>query len=909
MPFTVGQLIATLRLDSAQFDAQIRRAQGELTTAAGSAERMAGATDTAAGALAGAGRQAGMASAQTAKLRAAQLSATAAQERYNAVLATTNASRARLASTEASMIRANQRVAATEREIAAATATANAETGAAAGLATRAGSAFGGMARMAAGLGVAFGAFELIKKAIDITKQANEFQRSMVQVQTNADVTAAEVNKASAALLKMAGPVAAAPADLATAWYHAKSVGLDYAKSIETTKIAAEGARVGHADLEETMNALTSTVASGIPGVDNMSSAMGKLIAIVGSGDMHLSDLNEALGSGILSVVKGYGLSLTDVGAALATFGDNNIRGAQAATMLRMSVQAMAVPAKAGAAQLDKLGLSSTQLRDDMQKGGLNLAIHDLKAHLDAAGVSTKHVGGILTEVFGKRAGPGLAVLLGQTDRLDSKFKVLEASGASFGDKWKATTQTASFALARFGHMVEAAGIQLTARLGPSIAQAANWLGTSLPHAISVLADILGPTVHMIGVGFVAAFAAALAVLRPILTVLGSLGHYLADNASTVRDVTGLVAGLWLAWKGYTAAVAAITAVRTALAAYRGEMVATTAAGARFGTSMASFTEAGGPAALALLAFGAGVGLAGKQLSNFIEHGRSGVAVINNLGSAYRSWLDALNATNGALNESVLKSVAAQLQNVGLAGKAEAAGISLNDLTHAVTGNADGFDRLIDRWKASGSPSDDTIQALKIMRAMFGGASANAADLATVTDKLSTAESKSATAADAQAAARRQQLGVLRWIVDVNGNLVETTAKVAGARTRPLRRCRLRLAHRQALKTAEDLLNGVNESVETSTDALSIALGNLANGQSLATDKNGHAIRSLNQSTVAGATNRQMLVGLIDAAKAQAQATADQAAKNHTLGQALRIGNTQLGKNEDAIRKAARLPG
>ena len=54
---------------------------------------------------------------------------------------------------------------------------------------------------------------------------------------------------------------------------------------------------------------------------------MGALNAIVGAGDMKMQDLAEAMGTGMVAVVKGYGLSLKDVGAALATFGDNNIRG------------------------------------------------------------------------------------------------------------------------------------------------------------------------------------------------------------------------------------------------------------------------------------------------------------------------------------------------------------------------------------------------------------------------------------------------------------------------------------------------------------------------------------------------------------------------------------------------------
>ena len=39
-----------------------------------------------------------------------------------------------------------------------------------------------------------------------------------------------------------------------------------------------------------------------------------------------------------MAVAKSYGQTIYQVGAALATFGDNNIRGAKAATDLRMAM-------------------------------------------------------------------------------------------------------------------------------------------------------------------------------------------------------------------------------------------------------------------------------------------------------------------------------------------------------------------------------------------------------------------------------------------------------------------------------------------------------------------------------------------------------------------------------------------
>ena len=99
---------------------------------------------------------------------------------------------------------------------------------------------------------------------------------------------------------------------------------------------------------------------------------MGALNAIVGSGDMTMQDLAEAMGTGVMAVAKSYGQSINQVGAALAVFGDNNIRGAKAGTDLRMTWQAIQAPIKAGIPLLNQLGLSASQLGKTMEHHGLS---------------------------------------------------------------------------------------------------------------------------------------------------------------------------------------------------------------------------------------------------------------------------------------------------------------------------------------------------------------------------------------------------------------------------------------------------------------------------------------------------------------------------------------------------------
>lgn len=397
--------------------------------------------------------------------------------------------------------------------------------------------------------------------------QAVKFQKAMTLIQTQAGAPVAEVKRMSSAILSLAGPVATAPEKLATSLYHVESIGLRGAKALDLVKLAAEGAKVGHADLEQTTNALTSSFASGIKGVSNMSQAMGILNATVGAGDMSMQNLNEALSSGVLTVVKQYGVTMRDAGAALATFGDNNIRGAEAGTMLRMAVQALAVPIHAGAKELNDLGIKSDvstgalkrlhittgQLAKDMQTGGLNKALLDLQKHLVDSGVKGDQMGAILTEAFGKRAGPGLQVLIGQMARFQTKLGDVTTGGNQFGAAWQATTKTAAFQAEQLRANLDRLGIELGQVLLPVFEKIVSGLESAV-HWFDGLSStdkkIIGWSVLVLG------------AVGPVLGIFGRLGKLL-EFTSVVRTFTKSMLGISTAAETSTAKVAAAESEQT----------------------------------------------------------------------------------------------------------------------------------------------------------------------------------------------------------------------------------------------------------------------------------------------------------------------------------------------------------
>lgn len=328
-------------------------------------------------------------------------------------------------------------------------------------------------------------------------KSAADFQKQMLLIQTQSGDTTDNLGTMSKAILALAGPTAQAPEALATSLRHMTDVGLRGSQAIDAVKVAAEGAAVGHADLEATTNSLTSTIASNmVPATETYSQVMGKLNAIVGAGDMSMTNLNDALSNGLLPTMHLYGVSLTQVGAALATFGDVNLRGQVAATDLRMAVQSFFKLTMDGPAILAKYHLSQQQLIDDLHQGGLTQALTDLHDKLVAGGVATNQWGEIITQVFGKKAGVGLATLLDEFERYNTKLKQVSAGANDFGTAWDKTTKTASFRFGQLKDGVEALGVKMGTALLPPISAFAGWLantgipavekfGTAVGHAVS----------------------------------------------------------------------------------------------------------------------------------------------------------------------------------------------------------------------------------------------------------------------------------------------------------------------------------------------------------------------------------------------------------------------------------------
>lgn len=389
-----------------------------------------------------------------------------------------------------------------------------------------------------------------------IVDTSTKFQASMELIRTQAGASQSEVDSMTQSVLALAksGETGQGPEKLADGLYHLESLGLRGSQAMDALKVSAQAADLGIADMEGVTNALGAAMVTGIKGTQNMSEAMGLLDATIGQGNMRMDDLVAALGTGVLPAAKSFGLGLQDVGAALATLTDNGMRADESATRLRMTFTLMAAPTDKAKGAFATLGLSAYQLADDMRNGGIVPAMEDLNKHLKASGLSATQQAAVLSEAFGGgRTSAAILTLSQQVDRLKTKYDAIGASAGEFNDKVAATHETNMYKLNAAMAQVQSTMIDLGGTVMPLVAQGLQTLVPILQRAVAWW-DSLSPGMQK----FVAISLAALAVLGPILVILGSLITSVGVLAGVLGPVITVIGGLGAASVGASAGLSGL---------------------------------------------------------------------------------------------------------------------------------------------------------------------------------------------------------------------------------------------------------------------------------------------------------------------------------------------------------------
>jgi TP901 family phage tail tape measure protein len=561
-------LIAYLRLQGVpEFGRGTATIRSGMQGAAGAAEELGGAVGTTERALINAGRQSAVAASGTAKYRAAQLSAVAATERYNTVLADSTATVRQMATAEAALIRANERVRAS------APTSAILETGRATQVAEERMTGFRSSAASSvetlAKLGVGLGAFELARKAIEFVSAGKELTDSLNQVQAASRASDAEMGSVRAQALALGKDLsvpAATAVDAADAILELVKAGIKLPRALEAARPALLLAAATNTNMADTAKVLGDTMDVWQISGDK-AAHVANILASSALGASHdLMGLFDAIKTGGPTATA-LGIGFDDTAAAITLLAKNAISTTMAGNGLKVMLTSLTKDSPATKRALADLGVTAFN-----QQGkfiGFSKLFDQLHSAQKRFGPDSEAFLRDLNMAFGARA-QSVAKLFAKEggEAYDAVVKRLESGNLQRYADLMNRGVAAGFR--QLNKEATAAGIAVYSKFEPSIAAAVTWLGTNLPHAASGAQSALRPLESFIGEGLGAAFHLLGEGIHYAGDVLGPVSHLIGDLETPLGAAAAAALAMWAALKVSRGVVVAYDTVRFAVASVAG---------------------------------------------------------------------------------------------------------------------------------------------------------------------------------------------------------------------------------------------------------------------------------------------------------------------------------------------------
>jgi len=418
---------------------------------------------------------------------------------------------------------------------------------------------------------------------VKAVKAAGDFQQSITKLFTTAGELHSNLQMVGDGMLTMAGQVGTGAQLLSNAMYYIASGGYHGAAGLEALRVAAMGAKAENADLNGVAKVEVFTMNAYAAQHMSAATAMNTLIATTSRGVMTLAQLSGAV-SNVLPAAAHFGISLTDVGAALATMTSQGDNASMAATHLRQLILALESPTKAGAAALKAIGLTTQQVADEMKvslPGALQMIIDDVgkkfpvgsaaynQAIRDIAGGSKQMMG------FLELTGAHLKTFQGNVDAITESVK--KAGGSILG--WSDVQANFNFkmdaARAAFGALLIVLGqqllpvfTQLVGQVAPLVTAFTSWLISSgaLKNTVMLLGAALSGMITGVSaiVGFFQRFELASALLKATLLVLAVIiggAMVMALYSYAAAAYVAAAANIAAFWPVYLVVIAVIAVV------------------------------------------------------------------------------------------------------------------------------------------------------------------------------------------------------------------------------------------------------------------------------------------------------------------------------------------------------------
>lgn len=235
-------------------------------------------------------------------------------------------------------------------------------------------------------IGLAAGAAFAGAKFVDM---AGNFQQGMTRLKTGAGEVDSNMSIVSKGILQLAGEVGESTKDLLSGMYLIESAGFHGAEGLNVLKIAAEGAKVGNADMATVADAVTTGLNAYHMSASKAAEVTNALVAAEGQGKTNLEALAGSL-STVAPIASLAGVKLNELLAAMSTMTAQGTDANSAATYLKQTIGQLSNPTAKARAEMKNLGLDATQVSMNLGKNGLASTLLELtnaiQAHMGPAG-------------------------------------------------------------------------------------------------------------------------------------------------------------------------------------------------------------------------------------------------------------------------------------------------------------------------------------------------------------------------------------------------------------------------------------------------------------------------------------------------------------------------------------------
>ncbi len=371
-------------------------------------------------------------------------------------------------------------------------------------------------AMIGAGAFIALGATSL--------KMAGDFQEGMTSLVTGAGESEKNIKMVSDAILDMSVKTGTSTEQLTAGMYMIESAGFHGAAGLAVLKAAAEGARVGNADLGVVADGVTTIMTDYAKSGITAAQATNTLVATVAAGKTHMADLAASLAM-ILPTASAVGVHLNDVAAAMATMTAEGVPAADAATYLRQTLMSMENPGTKAKTVLKEIGLTADEIATDMKRS-LPDTLQLIEDHLSKKFPqgSSAYVDALASIAGGTKTMQGLLDLTGQhlqtfKDNVTGVSSAVEQGGTQITG-WTKVQGDMNFQLDQAHQALDAVFIKIGTDLFPMVSKFlsddvmpaiqhfSDWatnthgLHDAFQEVVTVGGDLIGVVEHLVsGIG------------------------------------------------------------------------------------------------------------------------------------------------------------------------------------------------------------------------------------------------------------------------------------------------------------------------------------------------------------------------------------------------------------------------